>query len=85
LSQGHDEEEGEALEPSPSTEQDVSAETSEKRKKRRLRIAKLKKSVKERGYEFTNGSQIAGILFVEIQRITDLPPERNGMIKYMPT
>jgi phosphatidylserine decarboxylase len=80
LSQGHDDEESEPLEPSQSTDQDVSAETSEKRKKRRLRIARLKKSVKERGYEFTNGSQIAGILFVEIQRITDLPPERNGTI-----
>jgi phosphatidylserine decarboxylase len=48
------------------------------KKKRRLRLARLKKKAKERGYEFTNGTDVAGVLFVEIQKITDLPPEKNG-------
>ena|ERR1700761_8873683 len=59
-------------------DQDGTVDASDKRKKRRLRIARLKNKVKERGYAFTNGSPVAGVLFVEIQRITDLPPERNG-------
>lgn len=52
------------------------------RKKRRLRLARLKRKAKERGYEFTGGTDVAGVLFVEIQRITDLPPEKNGKAKF---
>jgi phosphatidylserine decarboxylase len=48
------------------------------KKKRRLRLARLKRKAKEHGYEFTGGSDVAGVLFVEIQKITDLPPEKNG-------
>ena len=48
------------------------------KKRRRLRLARLKRKAKERGYEFTGGTDVAGVLFVEIQRITDLPPEKNG-------
>jgi phosphatidylserine decarboxylase len=48
------------------------------KKKRRLKITRIKNKAKQRGYEFTNGSPVAGVLFIEIQRITDLPPERNG-------
>lgn len=48
------------------------------KKKRRLRMARLKRKAKEHGYEFTGGSGVAGVLFVEIQKITDLPPEKNG-------
>ena len=33
---------------------------------------------KQVGYEFNNGSGIAGVMFIEIQKIVDLPPERNG-------
>jgi len=52
---------------------------ADKKKRRRLRIAKLKRKVKERGYEFSNnGSAVAGVLFIEIQKCTDLPPERNA-------
>jgi phosphatidylserine decarboxylase len=70
---------GDALQQSQS-HQDGAAEpaTTERRKKRRMRIARIRKKAKEKGYEFTNGNPIAGVLFVEIQRITDLPPERNG-------
>lgn len=49
------------------------------KKRRRLRLAKLKRKAKEHGYEFTGGSDVAGVLFVEIQKITDLPPEKNGV------
>jgi phosphatidylserine decarboxylase len=49
------------------------------KKKKRLRLQRLKKKAKEHGYEFSSGSEnVAGVLFVEIQKITDLPPEKNG-------
>jgi phosphatidylserine decarboxylase len=51
-----------------------------KKKKRIPGIARLKKKAKEHGYEFTSLSPIAGVLFIEIQKATDLPPERNGML-----
>ena len=74
--------EGEALQPPQSQPQQdgtaVEPATTERRKKRRVRIARIKKKAKEKGYEFINGNPIAGVLFVEIQRITDLPPERNA-------
>jgi len=73
-----EEQDGDHVEPGASGDQAGAAGTAEKKKKRRLKIAKLKRKAKERGYEFTGSSSIAGVLFVEIQRITDLPPERNG-------
>ncbi|KIW03809.1 phosphatidylserine decarboxylase [Verruconis gallopava] len=60
------------------SEIDEAATPEQKAKKRRLlRLAKLKRKAKERGYEFTGGTDVAGVLFVEIQKITDLPPEKN--------
>jgi phosphatidylserine decarboxylase len=54
------------------------AEKREKRRKR-LRMARLKKKAKQMsGYEYSSNGDIAGVLFLEIQRVTDLPPERNG-------
>lgn len=54
-----------------------SAEKREKRR-RRLRLAKLRRKAKQRGgYEYSSNGDVAGVLFLEIQRITDLPPERN--------
>jgi hypothetical protein len=54
------------------------AEKREKRRKR-LRMARLKKKAKQvSGYEYSSNGEIAGVLFLEIQRVTDLPPERNG-------
>jgi phosphatidylserine decarboxylase len=53
------------------------AEVAEKRRKR-LRLARLKRKAKQRGYEFTGNSEVAGVLFLEITKITDLPPERNS-------
>ena len=63
-------------------EEDATPEQKAK-KKRRLRLARLKRKAKERGYEFTGGHDVAGVLFVEIQRITDLPPEKNGKERMM--
>lgn len=52
-------------------------ETPEKRK-RRLKLKKLKKKAKQHAYEFSGLSDLAGVLFIEINRVTDLPPERNS-------
>ncbi|KAG9597855.1 hypothetical protein KCV04_g19946, partial [Aureobasidium melanogenum] len=69
-------------EESPDDEEDdedvdgVSPEQAEKRKKRH-RLARLKRKTKLKAYEFNGMSAVAGVLFVEIQKVTDLPPERN--------
>jgi phosphatidylserine decarboxylase len=52
-------------------------ETAEKRR-RRLRIKGLKKKRRQNPYAFTNGdSDVVGIIYLEVCRITDLPPESN--------
>lgn len=54
------------------------AEKREKRRKR-LRLARLRKKAKQMGgYEYSSNGDVAGVLFLEIQKVTDLPPERNG-------
>ena len=53
------------------------AETPEKRK-RRLKIARIRRRATRRAYEFSGLSDLAGVLFLEISKITDLPPERNS-------
>lgn len=61
-----------------SDETDDSKKSDKKeKKKRRLRMAKLRRKAKQRSYEFNGNSDIAGVLFLEIQKITDLPPEKN--------
>ncbi|OCK79385.1 hypothetical protein K432DRAFT_383134 [Lepidopterella palustris CBS 459.81] len=72
------EEEQEEQEEASDEPQDESkkAEVAEKKRKR-LRLARLRKKAKQRGYEFTGHSEVAGVLFLEISKITDLPPERN--------
>ncbi|KAG9245174.1 phosphatidylserine decarboxylase-like protein [Calycina marina] len=60
-----------------SDQDEVKPGTAEK-KKRKLRLRGLrKKNKKQNGYEFGSGSDIVGIVFLEIGNITDLPPERN--------
>ena len=49
-----------------------------KKRERKHRIAKLKRKTKARAYEFAGGSDVVGIIFLEISKITDLPPERNS-------
>ncbi|KAF7588492.1 hypothetical protein BBP40_005660 [Aspergillus hancockii] len=53
-------------------------EVVEKRR-RRLRLARLKrKSLAARAYQFSGaGNGVQGIVFIEIVKVTDLPPERN--------
>ncbi|KAL8659949.1 MAG: hypothetical protein Q9226_000171 [Calogaya cf. arnoldii] len=51
-------------------------DVSEKKRKK-LRLKKLKRKTKARAYEFTGGTDVVGIVFVEICKITDLPPEKN--------
>jgi phosphatidylserine decarboxylase len=52
-------------------------ETAEKRK-RRLRIKGLKRRKRNNPYEFSNGgSDVVGIVYLEICNIKDLPPESN--------
>ncbi|KOS20376.1 Phosphatidylserine decarboxylase proenzyme 3 [Escovopsis weberi] len=52
-------------------------DTAEKRK-RRLRIKGLKKKRRQSAYAFTNGgTDTVGIIYLEISKIIDLPPESN--------
>lgn len=64
-------------ETSDETEESGKLDVSEKKKKK-LRLKRLKKKTKARAYEFTGGTDVVGIVFVEICKITDLPPEKNS-------
>ncbi|KAJ9637786.1 phosphatidylserine decarboxylase [Coniosporium tulheliwenetii] len=55
---------------------DTEGITAEKKKKR-MRIKHLKKKAKLRTYEFNGSSDVAGVVFLEIVKITDLPPMKN--------
>lgn len=70
-------------ETSDETDDPTKPEVVEKRK-RRLRIARLKrKSIAARAYQFSSASSsMDGIVFIEISRITDLPPEKNSQSIY---
>ena len=54
------------------------AKAAKEKRKRKLRMRQLKKRAKARAYEFTGGTDVVGIVFLEICKITDLPPERNS-------
>ncbi|CAG7962993.1 unnamed protein product [Penicillium olsonii] len=56
----------------------IGSEPVEKRR-RRLRLARLRrKSLAARAYQFSgSGTGVQGIVFMEIVRVTDLPPEKN--------
>lgn len=62
--------------PSDETDDPSKPENAEKRR-RKLRLKGLRKKKQLNAYEFTGGSEVVGIVFVEIGKITDLPPERN--------
>lgn len=58
-------------------EDEAEPDTAEKRR-RRLRIKGLKKKRRQNPYAFTNGgSDVVGIIYLEVVKITDLPPESN--------
>lgn len=75
------EEDDEDKDPSDETDEGPptpSGDVEEKqRRRRRAKIKKLKRKSKLKAYEFSNTSDVAGVLFLEINRITDLPPEKN--------
>ena len=50
----------------------------QERRKRRLRMKRLKRKSKARTYEFTGSGDCVGVIFLEITKILDLPPEKNG-------
>ncbi|KYK56916.1 Phosphatidylserine decarboxylase [Drechmeria coniospora] len=57
---------------------DASKPEAAERRRRRLRISGLKRRRRENPYAFNNGfSDVVGIIFLEICKITDLPPESN--------
>ncbi|KAL2139792.1 hypothetical protein VTI28DRAFT_4677 [Corynascus sepedonium] len=61
----------------PEDEDPSKPEAAEKRRKR-LRIRGLKRKKRDNPYEFNNsGSDVVGIIFLEICNINDLPPESN--------
>ncbi|KAH8801721.1 phosphatidylserine decarboxylase-like protein [Xylogone sp. PMI_703] len=63
-------------EPSDETDDPTKQDAAEKRK-RILRLKGLKKKKRLGAYEFGNGSDVVGIIFLELTKVTDLPPERN--------
>lgn len=71
-----DDELDEEEEPSDETEDPSKPETVEKRR-RRMRIKGLKKRKQHQLYAFNGESDVMGIVFLEIGKITDLPPEKN--------
>lgn len=75
----NDQDEIDKDETSDETDDPTKPEIVEKRR-RRLRIARLKrKSLAARAYQFSGASNgVQGVIFLEINRITNLPPERNG-------
>ena len=48
------------------------------KKKRRSKLKRLRRKTKLKAYEFSGMSDVAGVLYLEINRITDLPPEKNS-------
>ena len=72
------------LETSDETTDDPAKPGKEAKKKRKLRLAKLKKTTKARAYEFTGESDVVGMVFLEVSKITDLPPERNSELPRPP-
>ncbi|KAK3621929.1 phosphatidylserine decarboxylase [Elasticomyces elasticus] len=51
--------------------------TEKQRHRRRQKLRKLKRKSKMKAYEFSGMTDVSGVLFLEINRIRDLPPERN--------
>lgn len=78
-----DEDEDELDEKNPETSDETDdpmkpAKAEKEKRKRRLRLKRMKTRAKARAYEFTGGTDVVGIVFLEICKITDLPPERNS-------
>ncbi|KAG6229683.1 hypothetical protein E4U26_008527 [Claviceps purpurea] len=75
---GYEEDDDELSESDEEESEDASKPEAAEKRRRRLRIRGLKKRRRENPYAFNNGySDVVGIIFLEIVRITDLPPESN--------
>lgn len=61
----------------PNAESDTNPSETAPQRKQRQRIARLRRKAKDRAYEFSGLSDVAGVLFIEISRASDLPPEKN--------
>ncbi|KAG6108323.1 hypothetical protein E4U13_006504 [Claviceps humidiphila] len=76
--QGYEEDDDELSESDEEESEDPSKPEAAEKRRRRLRIRGLKRRRRENPYAFNNGySDVVGIIFLEIVRITDLPPESN--------
>lgn len=59
------------------TASDTNAVADKKKKRKKLAVLR-RKSIAARAYEFTGaGSDVAGIVFLEVVKVTDLPPQKN--------
>jgi phosphatidylserine decarboxylase len=71
-------ENGKDEETSDETEDQTRPDLDKKKKRRKLKMLR-RKSRAIRAYEFTGkDSDVSGIIFLEIGKITDLPPEKNS-------
>jgi phosphatidylserine decarboxylase len=73
----HEDEAENEHETSDETDEPSAKAAKKEKKKRKARLRR--KSIAVRAYEFVGGvGDVSGIIFMEILRITDLPPERNS-------
>ena len=76
-----DEEDDDEKEPSDETDDGTRTPlgTSEEkqRHKRRRKLRRLRRKKKTSAYEFGATSDVAGVLYLEVNKVTDLPPEKN--------
>ena len=77
LDEAEDDEDDNGLNTSDETD-DLSKPEKVETKKRKLRMKRLRGKTISRAYEFAGGSDVTGIVFLEIKKIVDLPPERNS-------
>ncbi|KAL4921993.1 phosphatidylserine decarboxylase-domain-containing protein [Aspergillus aurantiobrunneus] len=73
------EESGEQDEETSDETDDLTKQEVVEKRRKRLRLKRLKrKSLAARAYQFSGvGNGVQGIVFMEIVKVTDLPPERN--------
>jgi phosphatidylserine decarboxylase len=50
----------------------------------RKKVKKPESNKKGGHYELCSGTDVVGVIFLEIQSITDLPPERNSLLLFLP-
>ena len=66
-----------ALDEGEDTEEPETSDAAQK-KRRKIRLAKMRKKAKQRAFELSGSSDIAVVLFLEVSKIIDLPPEKNS-------